>query len=96
MKIVKKSTEKCHFYSHEKSLYVAWACFCNAKDRFLSRRGSILNERYHKRAYAYHKNMVSLHICADRAVGLVPFSPLRSKTLVSSFSAKTFYLPIDS
>ena len=28
MKIVqKKSTENCHFYSREKSLYVAWACF---------------------------------------------------------------------
>ena len=23
------STENCHFYSHEKSLYVAWACFRN-------------------------------------------------------------------
>ena len=31
MKIVKKkkSTENCHFYSREKSLYVAWACFRN-------------------------------------------------------------------
>ena len=30
MKIVKKkSTENCHFYSHEKSLYIAWACFRN-------------------------------------------------------------------
>ena len=28
MKIVKKnSTENCHFYSLEKSLYIAWACF---------------------------------------------------------------------
>ena len=27
MKIVKKF--KRHFYSHEKSLYFAWACFCN-------------------------------------------------------------------
>ena len=27
----KNSTENCHFYSHEKSLYVAWACFCNDK-----------------------------------------------------------------
>ena len=28
MKIVKKSsTENCHFYSSEKSLHVAWACF---------------------------------------------------------------------
>ena len=25
------STENCHFYSREKSLYVAWACFRNAK-----------------------------------------------------------------
>ena len=23
------STENCHFYSHEKSLYVAWSCFRN-------------------------------------------------------------------
>ena len=23
----KKITENCHFYSREKSLYVAWACF---------------------------------------------------------------------
>ena len=30
MKIVKKSSiENCHFYSSEKSLYVAWACFRN-------------------------------------------------------------------
>ena len=29
MKVVKKkSTENCHFYSREKSLYIAWACFC--------------------------------------------------------------------
>ena len=28
-KIVKISTENCHFYSREKSLYVAWACFRN-------------------------------------------------------------------
>ena len=25
----KLSTENCHFYSHEKLLYVAWACFRN-------------------------------------------------------------------
>ena len=30
MKIVKiNSTENCHFYSREKSLYIAWACFRN-------------------------------------------------------------------
>ena len=30
MKIVRKnSTENCHFYSREKSLYIAWACFRN-------------------------------------------------------------------
>ena len=30
MKIVeKKSTENCNFYSRDKSLYVAWACFRN-------------------------------------------------------------------
>ena len=30
MKIVKqKSTENCHFYSREKSLYVPWVCFRN-------------------------------------------------------------------
>ena len=33
MKIVKKnSTEKCHFHSHEKSMYIAWACFHNEND----------------------------------------------------------------
>ena len=26
----KISTENCHFYSHEKSLYIAWTCFRNA------------------------------------------------------------------
>ena len=26
----KKSTENCRFYSREKSLYIAWACFRNA------------------------------------------------------------------
>ena len=32
MKIVKKnSNEDCDFYSREKSLYVAWACFRNAE-----------------------------------------------------------------
>ena len=25
----KKSTENCHVYSREKSLYIAWACFRN-------------------------------------------------------------------
>ena len=29
MKIVKKNPENCHFYSREKSLYAAWACFRN-------------------------------------------------------------------
>ena len=33
MKIDKtSSTENCHFYSHEKSLYVAWECFRNVKE----------------------------------------------------------------
>ena len=27
--VKKKSTENCHFYSREKSLYIAWACFRN-------------------------------------------------------------------
>ena len=27
--VKKKSTENCYFYSGEKSLYVAWACFRN-------------------------------------------------------------------
>ena len=27
----KKSTENCHFYSSEKSLYIAWACFPNVR-----------------------------------------------------------------
>ena len=36
MKTVKKnSTENCHFYSCEKSLYIAWLCFRNATDRCL-------------------------------------------------------------
>ena len=29
MKMVKKSTENCHFHSREQSLYIAWACFRN-------------------------------------------------------------------
>ena len=29
--VKKKSTENCHFYSCEKSLYIAWACFRNVK-----------------------------------------------------------------
>ena len=28
-KVLKKSTENCHFYNREKSLYNAWACFRN-------------------------------------------------------------------
>ena len=36
MKIVKKkSTENWHFYSREKSLYIAWACFRNEFDLFI-------------------------------------------------------------
>ena len=31
MKIVKNSTENCHFESREKSMYVAWVCFRNAQ-----------------------------------------------------------------
>ena len=27
--VKKKSNEICHFHGHEKSLYVAWACFHN-------------------------------------------------------------------
>ena len=27
----KKSTENCYFYSHGKSLYIAWACFRTAQ-----------------------------------------------------------------
>ena len=39
MKIVKKkSTEICHFYSREKSLYIAWSCFRNVE--ILCRRTS--------------------------------------------------------
>ena len=34
----KNSTENCHFYSREKSLYVAWACFHN-DNHVSSRRG---------------------------------------------------------
>ena len=30
------STENCHFYSREKSLYIAWACFRNGNWYFLS------------------------------------------------------------
>ena len=30
----KNSTENCHFYSHEKSLYIAWACFRNVRVRY--------------------------------------------------------------
>ena len=26
---LKNSTENCHFYSREKSLYITWACFRN-------------------------------------------------------------------
>ena len=29
----KNSTNNCHFYSREKSLYVAWACFRNVRKR---------------------------------------------------------------
>ena len=37
MKIVEEnSTENCHFYSHEKSLYIAWACYCNATDSWVT------------------------------------------------------------
>ena len=29
MKSQTNSTENCHFYSREKSMYIAWACFRN-------------------------------------------------------------------
>ena len=31
MKIVEQFTENCHFYSSDKSLHIARACFRNAK-----------------------------------------------------------------
>ena len=34
MKIVKKNNEICHFYTCEKSLFVAWACFRNERKIF--------------------------------------------------------------
>ena len=39
MKIVKKkkSTDNCNFYSREKSLYIASACFRNEEDNILTR-----------------------------------------------------------
>ena len=41
MKIVKKkSNENCHFYSREKSLYTAWACFRNGMYKQDSNRTS--------------------------------------------------------
>ena len=30
-KVKKNSTENCHFYSHEISLYIAWECLRNEK-----------------------------------------------------------------
>ena len=31
-KLEKKSVENCYFYSSEKSLYIAWACFRNDEE----------------------------------------------------------------
>ena len=31
-KVKTSSTENFHFYSHEKSLYIAWECFRNVKE----------------------------------------------------------------
>ena len=28
----RNSTENCYFYSCEKTLYIAWACFCNVEN----------------------------------------------------------------
>ena len=40
MKIVKKNQPKiCHFYSSEKSLYIAWACFRNVLIKFFQTDG---------------------------------------------------------
>ena len=38
MKIVKKLTEKCHFYSREKSLYITWVCFRNVYSKMRNRQ----------------------------------------------------------
>ena len=35
-KVNKNSTENCHFYSREKSLYIAWACFRNVFQKMFS------------------------------------------------------------
>ena len=40
MKIVKNSAENCDFYSHEKSLYIAWAYFRNV--HFGRQQGGVL------------------------------------------------------
>ena len=38
----KFSTENCHFYSREKSLYIAWACFHNdVSDYILTNQKSL-------------------------------------------------------
>ena len=63
MKVEKKSTENCHFYSREKSLYVAWACFRNVQKLNVKNSFSSLvrNEIYRSVSDLLSKN--SLFVC---------------------------------
>ena len=47
------STENCHFYSREKSLYIAWACFRNGKTNlnFCEQKPVLVNETRREKAF---------------------------------------------
>ena len=49
----KKSTENCHFYSHEKPLYVAWVCFRNETYSSIEDSGDCrhLDKALHQKSY---------------------------------------------
>ena len=60
MKIIKKSTENCHFYSRKKLQYIACVCFRNETKVLLT--GHIDKYSISLFGEAYNKMMMEYHI----------------------------------
>ena len=67
------STENCHFYSREISLYIAWACFRNDLIEPLHRRDKITDQNlFHawEDARQNHTICCSCEVCSKDPVGM--------------------------
>ena len=73
--VLEQSTENCHFYSREKSLYIAWACFRYAMSR--TRVGkkveSVLNPNPY--SIARHPHSCEFSHLDNMSVCFIPPSP---------------------